>query len=186
MASNVSTWKGWEAELLAPLGAPNTAKARTFLEEWAATEPHGCAHNPLGATIHAAGSTHCKHVAGKVYTQAYPTRKEGIAATVKQLREAPYKAIVACLHSGNPYTFTDWQEVVGELGTWGAHTFASEYAAAMQAPVSTGGGGAPATADGAMKAYHHLSKTLARGVPKGLHKVDKLNRATLARLHGRR
>lgn len=183
MAADAQTWKGWAPAMLAALGVPNTPHVVAFLEEWAATEPHKCTWNPLGATLADAHSRNCKHLAGNVYIQAYPTHAASVAATVKQLRQATYAAIVGCLHSGDPFSYGDWQLVVGALGVWGAHDFAKEYSDAMAAPVNAGGPPVNvAQAGRSMKAYEHVAQTLAHSLPRSLHRANRLNREALRKL----
>lgn len=176
-------WTGWEKDLLATIGAPNTAKTRLWLSEWEAAERTPCSDNPLSATVDLTGSTRCKELSGGVYARAYKSHTQGLAATSRQLNEAQFDAIRQALHSGDPFSFTNWQLVVGALGAWGAHVFAGEYAQAMNA--SAGTPGPPQSvpqASQSLHAYTRFARTLAHTIPASLNRAHKLNAESLARI----
>lgn len=184
-ASSQAVWDGWQAAVLAAAGVPYTRQDELFLSEWHAAEQAACPNNPLDATRHASGSKNCKHVAGDVHAQSYRSHASGAQATAAQLHEQPAAAILKALHSGNPFTYRDWQEVVGSLATWGAHTFAAEYTTAMEPSHAKDHAAAVAASDAtrSLRTWHHLSQVLAHDAPKRLYRARKLNREALAAIH---
>lgn len=180
----MSTWTGWRTDLLSALGVKDTAGNRAFLAGWAKTSGTSCADNPLAATLAASGSRHCTHVAGSIYVQAYPSKKAGIAATVRQLDQPDFKSILGALESGNPILYPDWQLVVGELGIWGAHAYAVQYgkaAQAAQAPVPSGGG-ISSDASRSLAGYKHFAHQLSHTIPEQLRRSQHLRAQALAKL----
>lgn len=183
----MTTWRGWEADLLKALKAKDTPGNRAFLTGWERRDGTTCKDNPLTATVPLAGSSHCKHVSGSTYVQSYTSRANGIAATVNQLAKADYAPIVAALASGDPITYADWQHVVGALGVWGAHRFAVQYGTAArraQAPVATGGSIA-SDASRSLAGYKHFANQLVHTVPTQLRHSQRLRASALAKLRGK-
>lgn len=177
----MAAWNGWPSDLLAALGAPDTAKNRVWLEEWEKFEHTTCRDNPLSATPKLSGSTKCTKLASGAHAQAYTSHAQGIKATHAQLAKAAFKPIRDCLASGDPSSYKDWQLVVGALGTWEAHGFANQYANAMKG-LGQGGIGGSSDATRSLHAYSHFANVAAHKVPANLHRAQRLNRDTLAKL----
>ena len=183
----MATWSGWGVALEKTLDVTSTAANRKFLNEWAKATTIECGSNPLAAVLAFGDSKHCHHVSGDIYVQAYSSHAHGIEATAKQLREKPYAPILAALKSGDPVTYTGWQETVGALGTWGAHAFAVEYSkeATTAQPGSSGGGAATVDAARSLAGYKHFANQLVYTIPEQIRRSQHLRAEALAKLRGR-
>lgn len=183
----MTVWAGWDTQLLSQLDAQNTGANRSFVGEWAKADGTACARNPLAATVPLADSTNCKQVTGAVYVQAYSTHAHAVAATTKQLEEPPFAPILAALKTGNPFTYANWQEVVGALGTWGAHAYAVQYGNEAQAVQGRAGGGGTISSDASrsLAGYKHFSQQLSHTLPQQLHQAQQLRAQAVAHLRGK-
>ncbi len=138
-------WTGWAKDVLATLGAPETSANLKFLNDWETAEPTTCPFNPLSVKSIQPGSVRCHELSNGEYARAYTTKTIGLTATVEQLHNKLYTAILGALMSGDPFTFADPQKVTAELTNWAAHTFAPQYLAAAT-PAPSSGSGEQATA----------------------------------------
>ncbi len=98
---------GWEGQVLAGIGAPNTptnvqALDTWYQSEWGNTSGAGLGQsfNPLDTTQNAPGATSINSVGVK----SYPSWDVGLAATVQTLENGYYTAIVHDLQGGAPYS----------------------------------------------------------------------------------
>lgn len=185
----MAAWTGWESDLLAALSESDSAHNTAWLGEWEKAEHTTCSDNPLSATTDLTGSKRCKELSNGSYARSYTSHAQGVKATVEQLGKAQFVQIRQCLHSADPYSYNDWELVVGELGSWGAHVFAAQYAAAMKGVGQGPGGGAGGPggtndASRSLHAYSNFTKVVAHDLPAHLYRSAKLNRETLARLGG--
>ena len=101
----------WSTDLLHALGYPVTASNVAFLNAWQLGEGTRARFNPLATTQPWSG-------AGKfnsVGVRNYSSYEDGLAATVKTLRNGRYTEILAALKSGNG----THAAVSSQLNTWG-------------------------------------------------------------------
>lgn len=93
---------GWQAQILAGLGAPNTDNNQKKLTAWNACEGNLGGHsglginNPFNTTLNCCGTTGSVNSAG---VKAYPTITAGVQATVQTLQSSFYIGIVRNLMS---------------------------------------------------------------------------------------
>lgn len=183
----MTTWQGWEAELLSTLEIKFTPENGDFLDQWVKADGTSCKDNPLAASLPFGGSTDCHTLSGGQRVQAYTTHGHGIAATAKQLQDPRFAPILAALKSETPNTYTDWQLVVGSLGSWGAHAFAVKYGTEAQ-KAQTGGpssGPADAAAPRGLAGYKHFSHQLSHTIPEQLRRSQHLRRQALAKIRAK-
>lgn len=91
------TANGWASDVLNALGMPVTSENVRFLNAWAQAEGTKAGYNPLATTQGMAGATNFN----KVGVKNYASYGDGIAATVKTLRNGNYGNILAALANGN-------------------------------------------------------------------------------------
>jgi hypothetical protein len=136
----MGVWAGWEASLLAAIGAPVTSTNVQFLDAWQNAEGGQAENNPLNTTHQATGATayNTFNANGVTYhVWNYPDASTGLAATAQTL--SGYSNIVAALQSGNPYTYGNQAGLASDLGTWGTGSaFLGSSSAATPAGAATG------------------------------------------------
>jgi hypothetical protein len=101
----VSTWAGWEADLLTHAGIPNTANNRRFLDDWHSHAETNCKNNPIDLSVRSAGATNCHTLpAVTARAQNYSTTGNAVHAFDVQIHQNAYQHLLAALLTGNPYT----------------------------------------------------------------------------------
>jgi len=102
----------WQTQLLGRMGLPATPNNLKFLTAWQAHEGGSAAFNPLNTTQSMPGASAYNSVGVRNFTSP----EQGLAATVRTLRNGYYPGILAALKSGNP----TWNPLLGKnLSTWG-------------------------------------------------------------------
>lgn len=144
----MSTFPGWESQVLRAIGAPVTKGNVAFLDTWQRFEGGSANFNPLNTTQPAAGSSNYNSVGVKNYTSA----QQGVAATAATLQNGRYNTVVSLLRTGNPSGSLlsgkfDKTQVASEISTWGTKTFANNIrnsggAAILDSPAQTAGNAA--------------------------------------------
>ena len=114
----MSTFAGWEAAVLAAIGAPQTPNNVAFLDSWANLEGGTAAYNPLNTTLPAAGSSAYNGVG----VQSYTSPQQGVASTAQTLLNGNYPNLVAALRSGNPFGSS---AIANDLSTWSGGGYSS-------------------------------------------------------------
>jgi hypothetical protein len=114
------TPQSWAATFLSVLGMPRTPCNLGAIDAWEAAEggnwANAAAANPLNTTMPAPGSW----AVNSVGVRAYPTWREGLAATIQTITNGRYGTILSALHAGN-----DAQAVADAVtaSPWGTGTF---------------------------------------------------------------
>lgn len=151
----MSSWTGWETQLLDAIGAPVTSENIAFLDAWALSEGpadtigggenQGGQYNPLATTLKTSGSIGTYNSDG---VQDYASAEDGISATAQTLTQGAYaesySGIVAALKSGNPYTYNGTNgagsgiaSILNGLNIWGSKGFAQTFLAGGAASGAT-------------------------------------------------
>lgn len=182
----MTTWAGWEADLLKALGVPNTAESRAFLDSWTGAAPANCPNNPLLASKPESGSGDCAELTASRTAQAYRSHAQGINATVAELRSGNFPHLLAALESGHPLAVSDPGQVAADLAKWGVSHFANEYLALAQEQASSGGGPSAPAASHAHKGWGDIQHSVNRRLPTALNQASRYNRAALRALARRR
>lgn len=184
----MAAWRGWEADVLRLLGAPVTDANVRFLSGWHDYEESACANNPLNTTLVYGGSTRCNAAS----VQSYPSHGVGAAATARTLLSGLYKAIVAALRSGDPFSYHAAYQVASNIRTWGTDEWANVYLtlAALSQP---GGIGqtlppiVPPPPAAFAPSVHHgwggLQRSVNRRLPTALARSQAIRRAVRRKLH---
>jgi hypothetical protein len=184
----MAAWPGWEAAVLALLGAPNTAANVKFLDGWQAYEGSTCRYNPLNTTLPYGGSTQCNSVG----VQSYPSTSAGAQATAKTLTNGYYGDVVAALRSGDPFRYSDPQAVASQITKWGTPNWANVYLSLVG--ITTPGGVPPLphvvpdytptpVAPAAHNAWGDVRHAVNHVLPVGLARSATIRRAVRRRLH---
>jgi hypothetical protein len=181
----VAAWTGWEADVLAALGAPDSSESALFLTTWHTYEQSACRNNPLNTTEAWPMAVNCNSVGVK----SYASTSDGAKATATTLRNGNYPDILAALRSGNPFASAAAGNVAAQLTKWGTPLFAAwytEHTGTPQAGKVTGQTAGTQTASG-HRGYADLRNSFARHLPNQLVKSRRAGAATLQLLaHGRR
>lgn len=91
--------KQYIAQILRGVGAPNTPANRKALAAWAQAEGGSAKYNPFNTTQSAKGASNYNSVGVKNYTSF----QQGVASTIKTLKNGRYDAIIRSLRAGkNP------------------------------------------------------------------------------------
>jgi hypothetical protein len=174
----VGAWAGWQAAVLAALGAPDNIATRKLLTDWQPYEGGTAAFNPLNTTQPEPGATNYNSVGVKNYTSA----AQGAQATATTLENGNYPALLAALRSGDPFTWPDAQGVAANITTWGTPRYAAAYllaagsvggapGAIVTPPVpSSGAGSSGPFAPSAHGGWHAINVALSRTIP---HRLDQ-------------
>lgn len=177
----MTTWAGWISYFLSAVPAPDTAGNVTFLQTWAAHADHpGCAMNPIDLHAKNSGSRNCADT-GFVNKaiQAYTLHTYARTAFYAQIQSGRYPHLVAALKSGDPYTYADWQALVGELADWPSDRFQNLYLAQRSA-----GAGPGVTATNAFSGWSDLRRSINHRMPSTLrdsHAAVKAGARAVAR-----
>lgn len=174
---------GWETDVLAQIGAPDTQTNVQFLGTWHNFELSACANNPLNTTLAVASSTKCNSAGVRSYTSA----AMGAQATAATLTNGRYPALVAALQTGDPYSYTDPDGVAANIRTWGTPNFASAYLVSAGSFQGVGGTPPPpivgssgaGIAPSAHRGYADLRNSVQRHVPTQLQRSAHLGVLTL-------
>lgn len=94
----MAAWNGWERQLLHALGMRVTHRALADLAEWQRREGGTARWNPLNTTQHMPGAGSYNSVGVRDYSSA----QQGLAATVRTLRNGHYSDILHALQTGQP------------------------------------------------------------------------------------
>lgn len=147
-AAYPNAWPGWEKQVLAAAGLPDTPQNETFLANWHAAEGSNAKNNPLNTTGYAPlpitvgySSLNAQGV------QNYATTRQGAQATAAFFHMPNFTAILAALRSGDPYSYAtkstqNTRDVAGALAKWGSVSFAQRFAYE-----GSGGNAPPAAGD---------------------------------------
>lgn len=109
-------WRAWADQVLAGIGAPDSAINLASLQAWSQQESGSDLmrwNNPLNTTQLMAGSLPMNSVG----VQRYPSPETGATATIWTLLNGRYPGIVDHLRRSVP--LDEWGDVCGELQTWG-------------------------------------------------------------------
>jgi hypothetical protein len=179
----VAAWTGWEADVLARLGAGDTSENILFLDTWHTYEESTCKNNPLNTTQAWPLSTRCNSAG----VRSYRIPSDGAKATAATLLNGRYSDVVAALKSGNPFAYAAPSQVAAQVTTWGTPLFAAwytEHTGTPQAGAVSGQTGATATASG-HRGYADLRNSVARHLPTQLLASRRATSAALQVLaHG--
>lgn len=183
----MSTWVGWQAELISELGVHGTTQVRHLLNEWASEIPTACHANPLAASRHIRGSSDCLTLRNGKAAQSYPTHARGITATAEQLKSGSYPHLWAAIKSGAPYNFADYHQVANDLTKWGAAAAGAAYLITVQSGQFAGGAGGgkaqPPAAARLHGGYADLQRSVNRHFPRALHNSHRSIDAGLRSVH---
>lgn len=138
----MTTWSGWAADFLAAASLPDTARNRSFLNDWAANANHpGCGNNPIDLTHHEPGSGDCGGTGlTGVHVQRYTSHTWARTAFNSEIHSGDYPHLLAAFKSGNPYAVDRPGQVATDLGVWASTNFANVYLSKAEAgpPVTIG------------------------------------------------
>jgi hypothetical protein len=169
----VSTWKGWQADLLRAWGAPSNPQTRAFLAAWYAAVDHGGHDNPLGASRGIKGSSN--YHGGPI--KNYPTPRAAVAATIAQVKGDPWTIIYHAVRGGTPSEVESSGDLNGPLEQWGVDVakFSTVYDSLLPQlgppPSTTPGVAVP---PGAAKAWRGIMRVFGRNVPKSHDEAKRL------------
>ena len=179
----MSTWAGWQSDILKAAGVPDNQPARNFLSDWHSHEGPDCPNNPLLASRKSTNSTVCRTLAGGNKAQSYPSPKSSAKATAAQLKSGTYTHLLAA------FTGETWWEpgagpgVYADLVAWGVPKFADWYKAQFGA--NFGSGGPPSgtlNAPAALSGWKAVRRSINRGMPQALSDSQRARRAALRSL----
>jgi hypothetical protein len=113
----VTTWGDWISDLALAAGPRTiawTIPNREALAAWMAGEGTQARWNPLATTEPWPGAT----LFNSAGVKNYPTRADGIEATLQTLRNGDYPHLLAALHFGASAPATVVSVAVSPWGTW--------------------------------------------------------------------
>jgi len=117
-----SNAQAWAQQILADLGAPQTAADIQSLMDWFDREGGGGVNNPLNTTLRTSGSTGSINSAG---VQSYSSPQAGASADAATISSGTYPNILADLKSG--VGLIGQPNIAGELQTWSGGGYSSVY-----------------------------------------------------------
>lgn len=181
----MSTYKGWQRDLLHAAKLPDTSHNRQFLSDWHAASLIDCALNPVDLTTKRRHSKDCKTYSGprsgSIFYQAYAHSTDTRAAFAEQINSTRYNLIQKALADGNPYdtakiTTDDADLIETALAYWGSAAWGADYANIIAA------GGPPPTlkAPQALKGWGRLQHAMNHELP-GAIKASQHSRAAALR-----
>lgn len=176
----MSTWSGWQSQLLNRAGFAVTPGNSDFLTDWGKAEASSCKANPVIISWPLKGSTRCKPLGIRsLYVQNYTSHAQGASAFDQQLRQDNYTHLIAAFHTGNPYNLTDTKAkgVYDDLLRWGAYTMARNYALATFDSAVPG-----ANSPRAHGGWADLQRSVNRNMPAALAASRRNTRAALRSL----
>ena len=176
----MSTWPGWQADLLSHSGIPNTTNNRRFLSDWHSHAETNCANNPIDLSVTDFDGKDCADLPGLIAkAQRYPTTAAGSHAFDTQIHQAAYAALLSVMMTGNPYTATGSGLASEALSAWGSETFAQRYFAETANAPGRGGG----IVDGdALRGWTDLQRSINKRMPAALAASQATTRRALRSL----
>lgn len=143
----MSAWSGYQSDILAAGGWPNTSANRQFLTDWHGAEGSPCTNNPLNNSQDVAAesgiqTTPCMGSGGVCINAPYcianyASPADGARGTANAIkRHAP--DVAAMLATGKGYEALS-QAAINEIYSWGSHFFANSLSPGKSP--ATGGGG---------------------------------------------
>lgn len=182
----MTTWSGWAADFLAAASLPGSNNNVRFLNEWAANATHpSCQNNPNDLAQHIQGHSSNCGTATNYYNQHFQRYSSHLWARTGwavEIRSGHYPHLVAALRSGNPYTYSGYLDVEGDLNRWGSGPFGAVYVNDLES-------GPPASlkAPQALSGWKALRKSVNRDMPAALRQSQKARQAALRSLsHARK
>lgn len=175
----MSTWEGWQADLLAEADVPDTGQNRSFLTAWQKSQPTQCYRNPVVISHKQPGSTNCRKLPGGTkHAQNYLSLKSGKEAFGLQLNSGSYPWLLKALQSGDPYSIHgDVATVTAQdLTHWGSPKFAETYESRQNGPTGT------LSAPHALGGWKSLRKSVNKGMPDAITYAKRQNTAALRSL----
>ena len=122
--------RDWRVDVLRALKAPINAVNLKFLRDWQQREGGHTANSASWNWLNTTSGTQYPAI-NSVGVRKFPNYATGISQTVSTLQNGRYTSVVRGLRSGNPYSSTLRQGVLGDLSTWvsGSRTRGLRYAA---------------------------------------------------------
>lgn len=180
----MSTWKGWQSDLLKAAHQPDTSHNRQFLSDWHAASGIDCDHNPVDLTAQLRHSKNCKLYRGPrhghIHYQAYRHPADAGEAFREQLGSGKYPNLLVAIAQGNPYdtskiTADIADKIETELAYWGSAAFGADYANFIH----EGGPPPKLKAPQALKGWGHLQRSVNHELPAALKSSQHAGAATL-------
>lgn len=173
----MSTWKGWEAQLVKTLGVGDTLQVGDLFTTWSKQVSQKCDNNPLAASRHATGSSNCRTLGNGKHAQNYKDHASAIDATTAQLRDGDYPHLWAAIKSGSPYEASSPQAVADDLTKWGAAAAGAAYqievAQGSYGGGGGGGGGSPPKAAHLHKGWADIRRSVNNKMPAALRNSQR-------------
>lgn len=187
----MTTWSGWQVQLLGAAKLPADETHGIFLFDWSQHAASNCNNNPIDLSHVFATRRNCHKLTASRTAQNYTDHAHAATAFSAQIHSGSFPHILNALKSAIPYQQPNPGGVATELRAWGSPAFATYYL--NHANVGTGGGGGGGGGGGAQyapnvyRSWSHLQHSINRNLPTKVHRIDYAMRRTLQRLaHHRR
>lgn len=182
----MSTWSGWQNQLLDAANIIVTPPNRDLLTLWAKNAHTNCASNPIDLSHKVTGSTQCATLPG-IFTHAmnYTTHAHAATAFSDEIHASFAKALLDAMNSGNPYQVKNTNDVASVFVSWGTDKMLNVYLNAVAGQGTGSGSGSSTRAPHTHSGYHDLQHVMQKHLPDSLRKSGKLTDAALRSLsHG--
>lgn len=176
----MSTWSGWQSQLLKAAHEPVTATNVAFMNLWAAhADAPGCANNPVDLSHKEGGSSDCQPLTGSRIAQKYANHSSAAAAYATEILSGNFPTLETALAGLGVDLSTGDARIEAELRAWGSTNFATFLA-----------GNATATgvkAPGIHRGWTELRKSISPGLTSAISEALRLDRDALRSLsHARK
>lgn len=179
----MSTWAGWQVDLLDAAGITYAESHGEFLTEWHNHAASDCRNNPVDISQRSPGATNCHKLTSSRTAKNYTSHAAGASAFAAQITSGSFPHLLRALRANVPLNEPSPQAVADDIDAWGSPSFAAWYLA--HSSVGSGGGiGAPPTLKPAqaLRGWGDLQRSVNRHMHDSLTDSQRLRRAALRKL----
>ena len=175
----MSTWSGWQNQLLKAAGIIVTPPNRNLLTSWAKHAATSCNNNPIDLSAPLQGSQDChalKNLTPKA--QRYTSHAQAANAFRLEIHDDFAKPLLDALNSGNPFQVDNVQDVANVFLAWGSDAMHDVYLSLVKGQAG-GGSGSKGVGPNTHRAWKDVQRSVNKRLPSAVATSKRLRRQTL-------
>lgn len=183
----MTTWDGWESQLLAAANLTDNGSTRAFLDQWAKNaNAASCRPNPVDISHVTSGSRNCKRLTPTRVAQTYTGHGQAASAFSSEIHSGDFPHLLKAFQGTDPYGPSNLADVEADLLLWGSSNFVAALEAEFGVTPTQPGGNVQGSSTGIHKGWHDLRTTINHGLPASVAASERMTGAALRKLAGAR
>lgn len=178
----MSSWAGWQSQLLSAANLPGTSSNSAFLSDWNNSANSNCQNNPVDISRSATGATDCRPLTTSRTAKNYTSHAQAASTFAQQLQSGNFPHLFAALNSGTPYSVPSPHDVIADLILWGSASFAYMLSQNYGPPSGGGDGSVNIHAPQVLRGWKDVRHSAQTVMPEALRSSDKAIRRALQQL----